>query len=676
MNNKSLTKTNKKYKPKKVANIYKDGSWKKASGEALNAAFSSENLGSTLGVIGGAVGDIATAGIANAEVDTTAADNAIDAVESFQPATASLDALANSYNNTTFADTDYNHKDFMVSTGEGLANMGKAALSGAAAGATVGGPWGALIGGVADALGSGAGWIAGGAKARKEAERLEREAKIANLSATNKALSARDSILENKTNEFMRNVASYGGPLFNLSGEFDNGLTFINEGDTHENNPFDGVQVGIDNQGIPNLVEEGEIIYNDYVFSNRLKPTKKLLNDGGFSDKYVDWTFAKIVEDLQKESAERPNDIISKEGLNDMMNRMINMQESIRAKKKQQNNIFAKGGPAGIDPYLTGKAVDISDIINTANQEVLFEETPFELDTFEDLPAVTPALNLGEMQTTKPITKGIIAESPAIGIDPKIQGLLNGALSVDAFNQDTNDYIQDGIDSSIKNRNSRFNWKQLGMATPIISNAAKAIYNAAKPIDESNIVAEQAFRETPLMNLPRLEGKQVYRGIDKNRLTTPIINQGRATARDIQNLGTTGTDVLNRLAINNYNTQRAVGEAYANAEQQDLANRMQVAQFNLGIDQANANLSQAEQAANIQRANRIAQGLIADANMREQLGMLKGQAIDKTGTAAIQGIADLTRQGIEWDWIRKNPEYAEAVRAIAKNGEMLTRKRK
>lgn len=603
MNNKSLTKTNKKYKPKKVANIYKDGSWKKASGEALDAAFSSENLGDTLGVIGGAVGDIATAGIANAEVDTATADNAIDAVESFQPATASLDALANSYNNTTFANTDYNHKDFMVSTGEALANMGKATLSGAAAGATVGGPWGALIGGAVGALGSGAGWIAGGAKAKKEAERLEREAKIANLSATNKALSAKDSILENKTNDFMRNVASYGGPLFNLSGEFDNGLTFINEGDTHENNPFDGVQVGIDNQGIPNLVEEGEIIYNDYVFSNRLKPTKKLLNDGGFSDKYVDWTFAKIVEDLQKESAERPNDIISKEGLNDMMNRMINMQESIRAKKGKSgtNELLAFGGN-----IFDGLSDFREKLTNTKNT------------IFEDLNKVD-------------LSKG---------------------------------------------NESGFNWKQLGMATPIISNAAKAIYNAAKPIDESNIIAEQAFREIPLMNLPRLGGKQVYRGIDKNRLTTPIINQGRATARDIQNLGTTGTDVLNRLAVNNYNTQRAVGEAYANAEQQDLANRMQVAQFNLGIDQANANLSQAEQAANIQRANRIAQGMITDANMREQLGMLKGQAIDKTGTAAIQGIADLTRQGIEWDWIRKNPEYAEAVRAIAKNGGMLTRKRK
>jgi hypothetical protein len=29
--------------------------------------------------------------------------------------------------------------------------------------------------------------------------------------------------------------------------------------------------MGVDQEGTPNLVEEGEVIYNDYVFSKRLK---------------------------------------------------------------------------------------------------------------------------------------------------------------------------------------------------------------------------------------------------------------------------------------------------------------------------------------------------------------------------------------------------------------------
>ena len=59
------------------------------------------------------------------------------------------------------------------------------------------------------------------------------------------------------------NIKSYGGPLFDFTGNFDNGLIFISEGGKHENNPFGGIQIGIDNEGVPNLVEEGEVIFNE-----------------------------------------------------------------------------------------------------------------------------------------------------------------------------------------------------------------------------------------------------------------------------------------------------------------------------------------------------------------------------------------------------------------------------
>ena len=137
----------------------------------------------------------------------------------------------------------------------------------------------------------------------------------------------------------MKTIKSYGGPLYNHSGYFSNGLTFINEGGTHEENPFDGVLMGFDQEGIPNLVEEGEIIYNDYVFSNRLKPSKKQLESSGLNKKYNDWTFAKIAEDLQKESAERPIDFISNNTLEDMMSRLITFQEMVREKKKVKQTL-------------------------------------------------------------------------------------------------------------------------------------------------------------------------------------------------------------------------------------------------------------------------------------------------------------------------------------------------
>jgi hypothetical protein len=70
-------------------------------------------------------------------------------------------------------------------------------------------------------------------------------------------------------------MKAYGGPLGYFWDTFDNGVRVIKEGGTHEENPHQGVQQGIAPDGLPNLVEEGEVIYNDFVYSDRLKLTKE-----------------------------------------------------------------------------------------------------------------------------------------------------------------------------------------------------------------------------------------------------------------------------------------------------------------------------------------------------------------------------------------------------------------
>lgn len=116
-------------------------------------------------------------------------------------------------------------------------------------------------------------------------------------------------------------------------GDFSNGVTFINNGGTHEQNPFEGVPMGIAPDGQPNLVEEGEVLYNDYVFSNRLHPTDKELKESNLPKKYKGHTFALIAEDMSKESAERPNDPISKRGLEASLGKLASLQEEQRMKK-------------------------------------------------------------------------------------------------------------------------------------------------------------------------------------------------------------------------------------------------------------------------------------------------------------------------------------------------------
>ena len=112
--------------------------------------------------------------------------------------------------------------------------------------------------------------------------------------------------------------------------DFTTGVRYINTGKTHEENPNSGVQMGIAADGLPNFVEEGEVVYNDYVFSNRLSPTKKQLKDNALPEKYENKSFAEIARLFARESSERPNDPISKAGLEVSMNKLEYLQEETK----------------------------------------------------------------------------------------------------------------------------------------------------------------------------------------------------------------------------------------------------------------------------------------------------------------------------------------------------------
>lgn len=137
-----------------------------------------------------------------------------------------------------------------------------------------------------------------------------------------------------KRANFARNAAkwnAFGGDLNTYGGTYNGGLEYIDNGGTHEQNPFNGVPMGTDRNGTPNLVEENETIWNDYVFSNRLKVPETLI------DKYKlskDITFAEASKKLGKEIEETPNDPISKRTFNSFMQDLQQSQEEVKAKKE------------------------------------------------------------------------------------------------------------------------------------------------------------------------------------------------------------------------------------------------------------------------------------------------------------------------------------------------------
>lgn len=154
---------------------------------------------------------------------------------------------------------------------------------------------------------------------------------------------------------------AFGGNLLTNGTEWDNGLTIIGNGGTHEENPMEGVQMGMDAQGIPNLVEEGEVIFNDYVFSDRMKVPKDARKPLGLG-KNKDMTFADAAKKLSKESEERPNDPISKNGLNASLGLLTSIQENERMREQRNNTKYASGGILGKKYRGPGEYPNVLDI--------------------------------------------------------------------------------------------------------------------------------------------------------------------------------------------------------------------------------------------------------------------------------------------------------------------------
>ena len=214
-------------------------------------------------------------------------------------------------------------------------------LKGSAAGFSLG-PIGAIAAGIGGTASSLVGNLIRNNKAEKEAERVNNF--IAYTNAFNeRSLSNRAANIGNTMmSDLNTNYAALGGNLGRThGGDFTNGLTAINNGGSHETNPFEGVPMGVDQEGTPNLVEEGETIFNDYVFSKRLTVPQAIRNKYKLRDN-KNISFADASKEMAKESEERPNDPISKRGLQALMADLAYAQESVKA--ENQEGMFAYGG--------------------------------------------------------------------------------------------------------------------------------------------------------------------------------------------------------------------------------------------------------------------------------------------------------------------------------------------
>lgn len=124
---------------------------------------------------------------------------------------------------------------------------------------------------------------------------------------------------------------------FNTNGGYfaPQNYTRINEGGSHEENPNGGVQLGVDNNGIPNLLEENEPVYDDFVYSDNITADKDILKEYNLPEKFAGKLYSEIADYYVKAAEEQPNDHIANAGMDAMLKRLASAQEKQKQLEEQ-----------------------------------------------------------------------------------------------------------------------------------------------------------------------------------------------------------------------------------------------------------------------------------------------------------------------------------------------------
>ena len=400
---------------------------------------------------------------------------------------------------------------------------------------------------------------------------------------------------------------AFGGDLLTNGAEWDNGLRIIGNGGTHEENPMEGVPMGMDAEGNPNLVEQGEVIFNDYVFSNRLFADGGLLESFNLPKSYDGYSFAAIAEKLGEESKERPNDPISKRGLLSSMSRLQQAQETVRQQTQegQEGVQYAHGGRMG----------------------TLF-------DSLGDMPNSLDGVDYGDWQDYGTLLEPVSAE--------------------DVWNES-----MAGADEGDKgNNNSKLTWLRYapvaGAAIGLGQNLfSRPDYTSADTILEA---ADQAGNYTPVGYTP-IGNYLQYRPFDRNFYLNKLNAQAGATRRAIMN--TTSPSRNAALLAADYNAQGRLGDLARQAEEYNLAQRQAVETFNRGTNMANAEMglkaAMANQEAALKARSSRLSGVALAMAMRDAIDSRRNASMSANMTNFFNSLGDIGREEYSRNLIISNP---------------------
>ena len=439
---------------------------------------------------------------------------------------------------------------------------------------------------------------------------------------------------------------AFGGDLLTHGAEWDNGLRVIGNGGTHEENPMEGVPMGMDAEGTPNLVEQGEVIFNDYVFSNRLFADGGLLESFNLPKSYDGYSFAAIAEKLGDESKERPNDPISKRGLLSSMSRLQQAQEMIRQSKNTGNKKSFGGGLKSLATSLFGSAFDNYRLAKGNLEFGMFgAPNPYAhggrmgtlFDGLGDMPNFLDGVDYGDWQDYGTLLEPINAE--------------------DLWNESMAGADESGEEGDT-NKSSKLTWLRyapvVGAAIGLGQNLfSKPDYTSADTILEA---ANQAGNYTPVGYTP-IGNYLQYRPFDRNFYLNKLNAQAGATRRAIMN--TTSPSRNAALLAADYNALGRLGDLARQAEEYNLTQRQAIETFNRGTNMANAEMglkaAMANQEAALKARSSWLSGVAQAMQMRDAIDARRGASMSANLTNFFNSLGDIGREEYSRNMIMSNP---------------------
>lgn len=214
---------------------------------------------------------------------------------------------------------------------------------------------------------------------------------------------------------------------FNTHGGYfaPEGYFRINEGGSHEENPNGGVQVGVDQEGTPNMLEEGEPVYNDYVYSDNIYADGGILEKYNIPAKYAGKLYSKIADAFVDEAEDRPNDPISNNGLNAMLVRLADAQEEQKAiaQQKELEEQLANMTPEELDALEAMLAEQEAAEQQAAQEQVMREQAMAEQQATPEEQA------MAAQQMQAPVQE--VPQQPMMACGGKMRKYAPGGLLID-----------------------------------------------------------------------------------------------------------------------------------------------------------------------------------------------------------------------------------------------------